>query len=465
MNARLREGYSLSEEFTGNSGAINQVRATLKRVANTGSRVLITGPAGSGKEVAARLLHAWSPRAEKAFVTVNSARITPERFEQELFGEEADGKLMRAGLLEMADGGTLYFDEVADMPINTQARILRVLTDQSFVRAGGNRQIGVDVRVVSSTARDLEKEIEEKRFREDLFYRLNVVPVSLPSLADRRDDIPALADHFFTRYAREQGLRAPEVSPEALAALQAYDWPGNVRQLRNVVERTVILAPRDRMERIEPDMLPSEITGGSGGNGTGISSLMGVPLREARVDTLQRRLQKKPPTVSAGGGSVRPGGSTRGAGLNAARSERLENPRCAHAGADAHGHHAVLLLAAPQPMDDGGRPHRARRAQRVAQRNGAAQRVHLGRVEVGITDDRQRLGRECLVEFDPVELVLCEAGLLQRLWNGGNRADAHDFGAHARHGEADEACERRQAVVLDGLPGRQQDRARAIAHL
>ena len=281
-NARLREGYSLSEEFTGNSGAINQVRATLKRVANTGSRVLITGPAGSGKEVAARLLHAWSPRAEKAFVTVNSARITPERFEQELFGEEADGKLMRAGLLEMADGGTLYFDEVADMPINTQARILRVLTDQSFVRAGGNRQIGVDVRVVSSTARDLEKEIEEKRFREDLFYRLNVVPVSLPSLADRRDDIPALADHFFTRYAREQGLRAPEVSPEALAALQAYDWPGNVRQLRNVVERTVILAPRDRMERIEPDMLPSEITGGSGGNGTGISSLMGVPLREAR---------------------------------------------------------------------------------------------------------------------------------------------------------------------------------------
>jgi len=281
-NARLRQGYSLAEEFTGNSGAINQVRATLKRVANTGSRVLITGPAGSGKEVAARLLHAWSPRSEKAFVTVNSARITPERFEQELFGEEADGKLVRAGLLEMADGGTLYFDEVADMPISTQARILRVLTDQSFVRAGGNRQIGVDVRVVSSTARELEKEIEEKRFREDLFYRLNVVPVSLPSLADRRDDIPALADHFFTRYAREQGLRAPEMSPEALAGLQAYDWPGNVRQLRNVVERTVILAPRDRMARIEPDMLPPEITGGSAGSGAGISSLMGVPLREAR---------------------------------------------------------------------------------------------------------------------------------------------------------------------------------------
>src|SRR3569623_3642485 len=282
-NARLREGFVQTDEFTGNSSAINQVRATLKRVANTGSRVMITGPAGSGKEVAARLLHAWSPRAEKAFVTVNSARITPERFEQELFGEEAEGKLIRAGLLELADGGTLYLDEVADMPVSTQARILRVLPDQSFVRAGGNRQIGVDVRVVSSTARDLEKEIEDKRFREDLFYRLNVVPVAIPSLADRRDDNPALADHFFTRYAREQGAEALEVGAEALAALQAYDWPGNVRQLRNVVERTVILAPRDRLKRIESDMLPEEITGGSSSNGTGMSSLMGVPPRAARA--------------------------------------------------------------------------------------------------------------------------------------------------------------------------------------
>ena len=281
-NARLREGFGSAEEFTGNSSAINSVRATLKRVANTGSRVLITGPAGSGKEVAARLLHSWSPRADKAFVTVNSARITPERFEQELFGEEADGNLVRAGLLEMADGGTLYFDDVADMPPSTQARILRVLTEQSFVRAGGNRQIGVDVRVVSSTAKDLEKEIAEKHFREDLFYRLNVVPVSVPSLAARRDDIPALADHFFTRYAREQGHPAPEISPEALAALQAYDWPGNVRQLRNVVERTVILAPRDRMAKIDPDMLPEELTGGTHDSGAGITSLMGVPLREAR---------------------------------------------------------------------------------------------------------------------------------------------------------------------------------------
>ncbi len=281
-NARLRQGFATADEFTGNSAAINQVRATLKRVANTGSRLLITGPAGSGKEVAARLLHSWSPRAQNAFVTVNSARITPERFEQELFGEEADGKLVRAGLLEMADGGTLFLDEVADMPPSSQARILRVLTEQSFVRVGGHRQIRVDVRVVSSTSRPLEREIAERRFREDLYYRLNVVPVTIPSLTDRRDDIPALADHFFARHASEQGIPPPGISPEAIAAMQSYDWPGNVRQLRNVVERTIILAPRERLGRIDADMLPSEIAGTRIGGDTNSSALMGVPLREAR---------------------------------------------------------------------------------------------------------------------------------------------------------------------------------------
>ncbi|MFZ9395244.1 MAG: sigma-54-dependent transcriptional regulator [Erythrobacter sp.] len=282
-NIQLREGFSRGEEFTGNSSAINNVRATLKRVANTGSRVLISGPGGAGKEVAARLLHSWSPRAEHAFVIVNSARITPERFEQELFGEEVDGKLLRPGLLELADGGTLYLDEVADMPLSTQARILRVLTEQSFVRVGGSRQVGVDVRVVSSTSRDLAIEMEQRRFREDLFYRLNVVPVAIPSLAERRDDIPALAEHFFTRYAAEQGLPPPDISEQAMAALQAYDWPGNVRELRNLVERTIIMSPRDELSTVEPHMLPSEING-SGGE-TAVSSfagVMGVPLREAR---------------------------------------------------------------------------------------------------------------------------------------------------------------------------------------
>ena len=281
-NAQLRQDIKPSFEFTGNSAAINNVRATLKRVASTGSRLLITGPAGSGKEVAARLLHAWSTRAGSAFVSVNSARITPERFEQELFGEEQDGKLVRAGLLEMADGGTLYFDEVAEMPLSTQARILRVLTEQAFIRVGGARQVRVDVRVVSSTSKNLEKEIAERRFREDLFYRLNVVPVAVPALSGRREDIPTLVAHFFTRYAAEQGVASPEISAETMAALQAYEWPGNVRQLRNVVERTVILAPRDKLGRIEADMLPPEIISDRGGADSGISSLMGVPLREAR---------------------------------------------------------------------------------------------------------------------------------------------------------------------------------------
>ncbi|NBC36233.1 response regulator [Novosphingobium sp. FSY-8] len=281
-NARLKLNVADSPEFHGSSSAINHVRATLKRVANTGSRLLISGPSGAGKEVAARILHAWSPRAEKPFVSVNSARITPERFEEELFGEENDGQLVRAGLLEMADGGTLYLDEVGDMPLSTQARILRVLTEQSFVRVGGHRQIRVDVRVVSSTSRNLEKEIAEKRFREDLFYRLNVVPVHVPSLAERREDIPALVAHFFARYANDQGVAPPDVSIDAMAALQAYEWPGNVRQLRNVVERTVILAPRDRLCRIEADMLPGEIVSGRLAGDSGVSALMGVPLREAR---------------------------------------------------------------------------------------------------------------------------------------------------------------------------------------
>jgi two-component system, NtrC family, nitrogen regulation response regulator NtrX len=281
-NTRLKSAVPMGEEFTGNSVAINAVRATLKRVAGTGSRVLITGPGGAGKEVAARLLHAWSNRADNPFVTVNSARITPERFEHELFGEEQDGRLLRAGLLEMADGGTLYLDEVADMPLSTQARILRVLTEQSFVRVGGTRQIAVDVRVVSSTARDLAREMEDKRFREDLYYRLNVVPVAIPSLAERRADIPALAEHFFTRYASEQGLPAPRISEDAMAALQAYDWPGNVRQLRNVVERAIILTPRDKLDVIEPEMLGSEVIEGRSGNGNVMAALMGAPLREAR---------------------------------------------------------------------------------------------------------------------------------------------------------------------------------------
>ncbi|MBV8237425.1 MAG: sigma-54-dependent Fis family transcriptional regulator, partial [Sphingomonas sp.] len=207
--ASLRASAGRDTDLTGSSSAINAVRATLKRVAGTGSRILITGPAGVGKEVAARLLHGWSPRTNSPFVIVSAARMTPDRMEEELFGVEEGGDLVRPGLLEQAHGGTLFLDEIADMPIATQARILRVLTDQSFARVGGTRQVKVDVRVVSATARDLTAEIAEGRFREDLYYRLNVVPVVLPALAERREDIPALVEHFVAHYASERRVPTP----------------------------------------------------------------------------------------------------------------------------------------------------------------------------------------------------------------------------------------------------------------
>jgi two-component system nitrogen regulation response regulator NtrX len=288
-NANLKAQVGGGDELTGASSAINQVRATLKRVAATGSRVLITGPAGVGKEVAARLLHVWSPRASAPFVVVSAARMTPERVEEELFGVEEGGELARPGLLEQAHGGTLFLDEIADMPVTTQAKILRVLTDQSFARVGGQRTVKVDVRVVSGTSRHLPDEIGAGRFREDLYYRLNVVPVHLPPLAERREDIPALVDHFVARYASERRVPTPEVAPDAMAALQAYDWPGNVRQLRNIVERTIIMAPGDRIGRIDIDMLPSEVLNDQpqlASNAT-TTAMMGAPLREAR-ETFER---------------------------------------------------------------------------------------------------------------------------------------------------------------------------------
>lgn len=281
-NASLRALVGQAEELTGSSASINAVRATLKKVAGTGSRLLITGPAGVGKEVAARLLHSWSARTDAPFVSVSSARLSPDRFEEELFGVEENGQLINAGMLERAHGGTLFLDEVADMPWTTQGKILRVLTDQSFTRVGGNRPVRVDVRFVSATARDLGQEIAAGRFREDLFYRLNVVPVAIPPLSERREDIPLLAQHYAARFAVEHRVPAPAISDDALASLQACDWPGNVRQLRNVIERTIILAPADRLQQIELDMLPPEINGDAGYNGSAVSSLMGAPLREAR---------------------------------------------------------------------------------------------------------------------------------------------------------------------------------------
>lgn len=282
--AVLRATAGQDDDLTGNSAAINAVRATLKRVAATGSRVLISGGPGVGKEVAARLLHGWSQRDAAPFVVVSAARMAPERVEEELFGVEEGGDVVRPGLLEQAHGGTLFLDEIADMPLQTQARILRVLTEQSFTRIGGRRLVRVDVRVVSATARDLMHEIAERRFREDLYYRLNVVPVAIPGLAARREDIPMLVHHFVAHYAAQRRVRTPEIAPEAMVALQSYEWPGNVRQLRNVVERTVIMAPGNRIGRIDLDLLPSEVLGDQQdfGIGSATTAIMSAPLREAR---------------------------------------------------------------------------------------------------------------------------------------------------------------------------------------
>lgn len=280
-NEDLKLKVGQEDQLEGTSAAINAVRATLKRVAPTGSRVMITGPAGVGKEIAARMIHRWSPRAQAPFVTVSSAMMDPDRVEEELFGSETDG-VSRPGLLEQAHGGTLFLDEIADMPLTTQAKILRVLTDQSFTRVGGQRPVKVDVRVLSATSRDLQAEIDAGRFREDLYYRLNVVPVNIPPLADRREDIAILADHFLARFAAERRIPPPAMSPEALAALQSHDWPGNVRQLRNIMERTMILTPGDRAGRIDIDLLPSEVTGGGEQGGGPQVAMMGSPLREAR---------------------------------------------------------------------------------------------------------------------------------------------------------------------------------------
>ncbi|MBV7256701.1 sigma-54-dependent Fis family transcriptional regulator [Pacificimonas sp. WHA3] len=283
-NEELRSRAGVDTELTGDSAALANVRATLKRVAPTGSRVLIEGPPGSGKEVAARLLHIQSARAAGPFVTVSCARLHPDRVEEALFGVEDGANGTRVGLFEQAHGGTLFLDEVADMPLTTQGKILRVLTDQVFVRVNGTRPVQVDVRVISSTSRDLAIAIAEQTFREDLYYRLAVVPLAMPSLEDRREDILPLANHFLARFATERGLPTPTLSDDAAAALQSYEWPGNIRQLRNVIERVLILAPPESVRELDSSALPQEIVQGASDivSGDSSKSIMGSPLREAR---------------------------------------------------------------------------------------------------------------------------------------------------------------------------------------
>ena len=268
-------------ELIGQSSPIAQLRALIEKIAPTNSRVLISGPAGSGKEVAARLVHARSRRAGNAFVAINCATMAPDRIEGELFGMESPDAPRKTGLFELAHNGTLYLDEVADMPLETQGKILRVLVDQTFTRVGGQARVQVDARVICSTTRDLRAETEGGRFREDLYHRLNVVPIKVPSLAERRDDIPVLVAHFMKRLSAAGGLPMRTIGDDAMAVLQTHGWPGNVRQLRNIVERILILASDDVTEAVTADLLPTDLGSGVGGNKNG-DLVISLPLREAR---------------------------------------------------------------------------------------------------------------------------------------------------------------------------------------
>jgi len=270
----------------GHSAAIVQLRQAIERVAPTNSRILVVGPSGAGKELAARTIHQSSARAAGPFIVINAATITPERMEIELFGvDRSDGMEDRKpGALEEAHGGTLFIDDVAELPRETQNKILRVLVDQTFQRVGGSSKVAVDVRIVSSTTRDLESEIADGKFREDLYHRLSVVPIRVPPLAERREDIPELVEYFMDRISCATGLPKRHIGDDAMAVLQSHNWPGNVRQLRNNIERLMILAGGDPDAVLDASMLPPDVGSmvPTMPNGNGGEHLMGLPLRDAR---------------------------------------------------------------------------------------------------------------------------------------------------------------------------------------
>jgi two-component system nitrogen regulation response regulator NtrX len=280
----LKERSTISAEMVGKSAAMNQLRNNIERLAPTRSRILIRGSSGTGKELAARAIHLKSQRADGPFIVLNAAAMAPDRVEEELFGtEDRTGGARKVGALEEAHLGTLYIDEVGDMPFETQGKVLRVLVEQKFLRLGGTQKVAVDTRIISSTSRDLENEMKEGRFREDLYHRLNVVPLRVPGLAERREDIPELVGYFVNQVSQASGLSPRKIGEDAMAVLQAHDWTGNIRELRNNVERLMILAGGDPDTVVTADMLPQEI----GSNvplpvNGGAEHLMSMPLREAR---------------------------------------------------------------------------------------------------------------------------------------------------------------------------------------
>jgi two-component system nitrogen regulation response regulator NtrX len=282
----LKQMAPVPTTLIGRSATISQLRQIIEKVAPTNSRVLIVGPSGSGKELTARTIHTSSGRVSGPFVVINAAAITPERMETELFGvEQSNGSQARkVGALEEAHSGTLFIDEIADMPRDTQNKILRVLVDQTFQRVGGSTKVAVDVRIISSTSSNIEAEVAAGEFREDLYHRLSVVPIRVPPLAERREDIPDLVDYFMEQISQATGLPKRRIGNDAMAVLQSHDWPGNVRQLRNNVERLMILAGGDPDALITATMLPQDVGSmvPSMPNGNGGEHLMGLPLREAR---------------------------------------------------------------------------------------------------------------------------------------------------------------------------------------
>lgn len=280
----LRQRAGAFDQIVGSSPAAHQMQQLVARVAPVNSRVMITGAPGTGKELAARCIHEASSRAAGAFVVINSATITPENMEVELFGREGSGSERKVGALEEAHGGTLFLDEISDMPMDTQAKILRVLVDQSFQRVGGTTKVQVDVRVISSSARDLAFAIEDGTLREDLFHRLAVVPIRVPSLAERREDIPALIEYFMDNMSAASGMPRRQIAEDALAVLQLHDWPGNIRQLKNNVERLMILTAGEPGATITADMLPPDVGELVPATPAGVKGekLMSLPLREAR---------------------------------------------------------------------------------------------------------------------------------------------------------------------------------------
>lgn len=282
-NRRLRARAFVPDGLVGRSAAAQALRSMIAKVAPTNSRVLISGAPGSGKELVARMIHEGSSRARAEFVAISAAGMTPERLDVELFGEEgADGRPAVIGVFERAHNGTLYLDDVVDMPRESQSRILRVLVEQRFRRVGGDQDVQVDVRVISSTSRDLRAEIAEGRFREDLFHRLNVVPIRVPPLSERREDIGSLIEFFIESLCESQGLPRRRIGEDALAVLQVQEWPGNIRQLRNNVERLLIMSSGEPGDVITADMLPQETAQTSSAGSLGAERIIGLPLREAR---------------------------------------------------------------------------------------------------------------------------------------------------------------------------------------